>query len=106
MSLGYSASGCRGIDLFRLPEQPALHAARNHQRLPGDVPRQCIGGQIHHRVGNVLRPPNLGQRHGRGDFADCSCVAELRRAAWHHRPSGAHAIDPSTAIIPRVGREA
>ena len=42
------ASGCRRIDLFRLPEQPSFHSARNH-----------------------------------------------------HRPSGAHAINASTAIIPR-----
>jgi hypothetical protein len=55
------ASGCRRINLFRLPEQPSLHAARNHQGLPGDVPRKGIGGQIHHRVGNVVRPRNLGR---------------------------------------------
>ena len=36
------ASGCRRINLFGLPEQPSLHSARNHQRLPGDVARKCV----------------------------------------------------------------
>lgn len=58
-----------GVNLPRLPKQPALHSSGQDQHLSGEVASQRIGGQKYDRVAHIFRAAELRQRHGGGDFS-------------------------------------
>lgn len=93
------------IDFVRLPKPTAFHATGDDQSLAGDVSGQSIGREEHCGVGDVIRPADLGEGHGRSDFFDHGNVAQFGLVTRDDGPSRANAIDSPTAVVLSMGSD-
>src|SRR5690606_16622343 len=72
--------------------------AGDRQHLAAEMPGQRGRAEKHDRPGNILRPGELAQRHGRADLFDDT--RSLERGLGHRRdgPAGLDQVDPGPGI--------
>jgi len=92
-------SGSRRINLFRLPEQPPLHPPATTRVCPVTCRARVSEDRYTTALAMSSGRAIWGSAHRRSDFADGFGVGELLRLRGTTVPSGAHAINPSAAVI-------
>jgi hypothetical protein len=95
-----------GIDFARFPKSTAFHATGDNKGLTGDVASKSIRGKKDGSVSDVVRPGDLRQSHGGGDFFDHVGIPELGFVTWDDGPTWAYTVDAASAVMARVGSQA